>query len=190
MTNIFSDAEDEILSDETIIFDKEKIKRKLSNIISERLSLLDNAKKPFFFQDIVYDFFDYMRINLIKTGKTRDAGLDGVIKLQTELLGEINLGLQIKYKLLDSNDVDLFIASLRNAELQVGLIVCKDSRKLEKYDLNSKIKTILFSKGIKIREKLIKEDVSINPVFVLKFDDILDVAASNLRGFVMGVYKK
>ena len=190
MVNIFSSVEDEIISYESIIFDKQKIKEKLSENIVKKLSLVDDLKRPFLFQDIVYDFFEYRHIGLIKSVKTRDGGLDGIIKLKIDLLGEIDLGLQIKYKLIDSNDVDFFIASLKNAELQIDIIICKNSRKLEKYELNSKIKTILFSKGIKIRERLISESININPVFILTFDDLLDMVASDLRGFVMGVYKK
>lgn len=98
--------------------------------------------------------------------------------------------MQIKYKLIDSTDIDLFLSSLKNSELQLGVIVCKDSRKLNKYELNSKIKAILFSKGINIKEKLIKENVDINPVFILKFNEVIDIVVSQIRAFVTAVYKK
>ena len=148
------------------------------------------VNSPFFFEEIIYDFFDYRKIKLIRTKKTRDFGIDGIITLETELLGKVNLGLQIKYKLIDSNDIDMFLSAIKNAELQLGVIVCKDSRKLEKYELNSKIKAILLSKGIQIKERLIKEEVDINPVFILKLNDLIDVAASDMRSFVKAVYKK
>jgi hypothetical protein len=190
MVNIFSEFEDEVLSDETIIFDKEKIKNRLLQLVTKKLESVEDSKKPFLFQDIVYDFFEYERVNIIKSGKTRDSGLDGVVDLNLDLIGKIKLGLQIKYKLIDSNDLDSFIASLRNAELQLGVMVCKDSRKFDKYSLNNKIKTILFSKGIKVRERLIKENIDINPVFIIRFDELLDKIAFELRGFIEGVYKK
>lgn len=106
------------------------------------------------------------------------------------LFGEVNLGLQVKYKLIDSTDIDLFLSALRNSELQLGVVVCKDSRRLEKYELNSKIKAILLSKGIAIKERLIKENIDINPVFILKMDEMAEIIANNIRGFVRMIYKK
>lgn len=116
--------------------------------------------------------------------------MDGIIKLKADLIGEINLGLQIKYKLIDSNDIDLFLSALKNAELQLGVVVCKDSRKLEKYDLNNKLKAILLSKGITLKERLIHEKIDMNPVVILKFEDLIEIIASNIRAFSRGVYKK
>ena len=151
---------------------------------------MDETKKGFLFEEIVYDFFDYMNIGLLRSKKTRDFGIDGILKLNLQLVGEVNLGVQIKYKLIDSTDIDSFLSSLRNAELQLGVIVCKNSRNLEKYELNSRIKAILFSRGILLKERLIKDKIDINPVFVLKFDDLLNVVANNVRGVVKSIYKK
>ncbi len=190
MVNIFSEIEDEIFFNESIIFEKDKIKNYILDFIANRLNSKPEKGRPFFFEEIVYDFFDYRKIDLTKTRKTRDLGIDGIIKLKLDILGSINLGVQIKYKLIDSNDVDLFLSALKNAELQLGVIVCKDSRKLEKYELNSKIKAILLSKGIKIKERLIKENININPVFILKLNDIVEIVASEMRAVIESVYKK
>ncbi|MEK6918201.1 MAG: restriction endonuclease [Nanoarchaeota archaeon] len=190
MANIFSEIENEIFFDENIIFDKVKIKNYVFNFISERLEKKTEKERPFYFEEIIYDFFDYFNISIIKTKKTRDFGIDGVIKLKLDLLGEIDIGLQIKYKTIGSNDIDVFLSSLRNSELQLGVIVCKESRKLQKYELNTKIKAILLSKGINVKEKILKDIVNINPVFVLKLNEIVELVSSNIRSFVMGVYKK
>jgi len=190
MVNIFSEIEDDVLFNESIMFDENKIKEYILNFVVNRLNSKPEKERPFFFEEIVYDFFDYRRIDLTKTKKTRDLGIDGIIKLKLDMLGNINLGVQIKYKLIDSNDVDLFLSALKNAELQLGVIVCKDSRKLEKYELNSKIKAILLSKGIKIKEKLIKENIDINPVFILKLNDIIEIVALEMRAVVSAVYKQ
>lgn len=190
MVNFFSEIEDELFFNEEIIFDEVKIREFASSFILNKLNEKNEVERPFYFEEVIYDFFEYLNIQLIRTKKTRDFGIDGFIKLKVGFLGDIDIGLQIKYKLIDSNDIDLFLSALKNAELQLGVIVCKDSRRLEKYELNSKIKAILLSKGIKIREKLIKEEININPVFVLKFEDILDIVASEIRAVVRAIYKK
>jgi len=189
MTNIISEIEERILNDESIIFDEEKIKEKVLNLILEKMNSIEEKKRPFYFENIISDFFKYLNLNFIETKKTRDFGLDGFLKLRLEVLGEVNLGVQIKYKLIDSTDIDLFSSALKNAEIQLGLIVCKDSRNLQKYNLNSKIKTILLSKGIEIKEKLIKEEIDLNPVLILKLNDIVEIITSNIRGFAKAVYK-
>lgn len=131
-----------------------------------------------------------MNIPLIKTPKTRDGGLDGFVNLNVGFLGELKLGLQIKYSLIDSTDIDSFLTSLNNTEIQLGILVCKDSRKLTKYELNSKIKSILLSRGVAIKEKLLNEKVDINLVFVLKLNELVEIASSQIRAFVKSVYKK
>lgn len=189
MVNIFSEIEDNIILDESIIFEEDKIKKYIFDFIANRIALKTDREKPFLFEEVIYDFFDYKNINLIRTKKTRDLGIDGVIKLKLDLLGELNLGLQVKYRLIDSNDIDLFLSALRNAELQLGVVVCRDSRKLEKYELNSKIRAILLSKGIKIKERLIKENIDINPIFILKLNDLIEIVASEMRAEnVTGAY--
>jgi len=190
MDNLFSKFEEEIFDKEEIIFSEEKIKIALAQFTADKLSKIPDKEKGFYFQDIIYNFFEYTNIPLIKAGKTRDSGLDGVIKIKAELIGELDLGLQIKYKLIDSTDVDLFLSALKNSELQLGLIICKDSRNLNKYELNSKLKAILLSKGINLKERIIKNKIDINPVLIIKFDEILDIIASQIRSFIKGVYKK
>ncbi|MEK6885837.1 MAG: restriction endonuclease [Nanoarchaeota archaeon] len=190
MANIFYEVEDNLFSNEEIIFDENKIKDYMLSFIYNHLNSFEEKEKPFAFENIVYDFFIYMKIPLVKTKKTRDLGIDGIIKLNLNLLGEINLGLQIKNKLIDSNDIDLFLSALKNSELQLGVMICKDSRRLDKYELNSKIRAILLSKGILLRERLIKENININPVFILKLEDIIEIVSSEMRSAIRAIYKK
>ena len=188
MDNLFFKIENEILSNEEIIFEKEKIKDEINKLILEKFKIKEN--KNFFFEDVVCDFFDYIDTPLIKTKKTRDSSLDGILKLKLDFLGDVDVGLQIKNKIIDSTDVDSFYSSLKLSELQIGTIICRDSRHLEKYDLNTKIKTILLSRGIELKEKLINDKIDINPVFIIKFEDIVDIASSQIRGVAKSVYKK
>jgi len=190
MSNIFPQIEDYIFSNEEIMFDENKIKTYVTNTLISKLKSSPEKQRHFLFEKIIYDFFRYINIPIITTKKTRDFGIDGVIKLNLELLGNIDLGLQIKHKLIDSTDVDLFLSALKNSELQLGLIVCKDSRNLKKYELNSKIKAILLSKGIKIKERIIQQNININPVFILKMDEIIEITTHKIRGVIQMVYKK
>lgn len=189
MDNIFEELEGEILDREDILFDESKIKEfiigKITTIINQR----PESERPFLFQNIVYSFLEYMKISIIETPKTRDSGLDGIIKLNLQMLGPISLGLQIKYKKIDSTDIDSFRTALKNAELQLGTLICKDSTKLENYELNNKIKTILLARGIRLKEKLINDKINLNPILVLKFDAALDMVASELRAIARGIYK-
>jgi len=190
MPNIFSEIEDNIFFNETIIFDEEKIKCYILEFLTKKLAAANDKERPFLFEQIIYDFFDYEHILLIRTKKTRDFGIDGVVKLNMQLIGNADIGLQIKFKQIDSTDIDSFSASLKNAELQLGVLVCKESRRLDKYNLNSKLTAILFSRGIKLKERLIEENINLNPIFILKFQDVIDLTASNIRAVVKGVYKK
>jgi len=190
MDNVFYKVEEEIFFDETIIFDELKIRDYLFNYIFHKLNSVDEKEKAFVFQNIVYDFFRYRNIEVLEAKKTRDFGLDGIVKFKLDFLGELNLGLQIKNKLIDSNDVDLFVSALKNSEIQLGVLVCKDSRRLDKYELNSKIKAILFSKGITLKEKLINDKVNVNPVLILKLNDMIEIASSEMRCAIRGIYKK
>ena len=186
--NLFSKLEEEIFFNEDICFEELKIRRFIIGKIKQKIE--NSESKGFEFEDVVYDFFKYMNISLIKTPKTRDKGLDGFVTFEVGFLGEVKMGLQIKYKLVDSPDVDSFLTALRNVELQLGVIVCKDARNLNNYELNSKIKSILFSRGISIKEKLLNEKVDINPVFILKLDELVEIVSSQIRAFVKSIYKK
>ena len=188
MNNLFSELEEEITFREDICFDEKKIQEFILEEIKKKLEGFKN--KGFAFEEIVYDFFEYMNIPLIKTPKTRDGGLDGFVNFNVGFLGEVKLGLQIKYSLIDSTDIDSFLTALKNAELQLGVVVCKDSRNLSKYELNSKIKSILLSRGISLKEKLLSEKIDINPVFVLKLNEIIEIISSQIRSFIRSVYKK
>ncbi len=190
MVNIFFKIEEKLFFDEEIIFDEIKIRKFIFDFLEKMLVEKSDSEKPFCFEEIVYDFFEYMNISLIKTKKSRDFGIDGIIKLKLDFLGSIDVGLQIKYKLIDSNDIDIFLSALKNSELQLGVVVCRDARRLDNYKLNSKLKAILFSRGIELKEKLIKENVDINPVFIMKFEEIINIVALQMRNFVKAVYKK
>ncbi len=188
INNIFSKVEDKILTDEEKMFDVSKIKEVLSYSLIEEITKKEN--KYLYFEEVVAQFFKYLNVPYAETGKTRDGGIDGIITLQLSLLGNVQLGVQAKYTRIDSNDVDTFLSALKHAELQLGIIVCKESRKLEKYDLNSKIKAILFSRGILIREKAIEESININPIFIIIMDDMLDIVSSQIRNTIRMIYKK
>jgi hypothetical protein len=188
--NTFFKIESEITSNDEIMFDKTKIEEYIANYLTNKIKSVSESKRGFCFQDIVYDFFEYKHIPLMKTKKTRDFGIDGILRLDAGMFGNINLGLQVKYQLIDSNDVDLFLSALKNAELHLGVIVCKDSRKLDKYELNSRLKAILLSRGIELKERLINKEISINPVIILKMRDIVKMVALEIRGFVASVYKQ
>lgn len=193
MPNIFSEIENNLFSldnMEDIVFSEEKISSFILNELSKRLTSVEERETPFIFQEIIYNFFEFMRISLIKSPKTRDRGIDGIIKLPLSFLGEIDLGVQIKYSLVGSPDLDSFQTALKNSELQLGVIACKDSRNLVNYDLNSRIKAILFSRGIELKERLINEKINLNPVYILKLDEIIAIVSSEFRGFAKSVYKK
>ena len=189
MNNIFSEIEDKIFFDESIIFDEAKINQFVTNFLINKLNSEEPKKRGFYFEGIILDFFEYINLETIQTKKTRDFGIDGIVKIQIGIFGEINLGIQIKNKLIDSTDIDSFIANLKNCELQLRVIVCRDSRNLSKYELNNKLKAILLSRGIELKQK-ITSDININPVFVLKLDEIIEIIASNIRSVVKAIYKK
>ncbi|MEK6926898.1 MAG: restriction endonuclease [Nanoarchaeota archaeon] len=190
MNNLFNEIEDEIFINESIIFNKQKIKEKVNSVIFTKLNEKQGNEKHFLFEEIIFQFFEYLNIPIVKTKKTRDFGIDGIIKLNLELLGEIDLGIQIKDTVIDSMDIDNFLSSLKNSELRLGLIICNKSRNLQKYELNTKIRAILLSKGIKIKENLINQSINLNPIFILKTEDILDIYVSRLRGIIESIYKK
>src|SRR3989344_915642 len=188
--SIFEEIEQEIFNqiNEELLFDEKKIKEFIANNLSKRLQEQNERQQPFLFEKIIFDFFRYMKIELTESKKTRDFGIDGIVKMNVGLFGEVNLGLQIKYKTIDSTEVDSFLSALKMSELQLGAIICKDSRELTKYELNSKLKAILFSRGISLRERLIKDKININPVFVLTFEEVISIVASNIRAFIKAVY--
>jgi len=190
--SIFEEIEQEIFNqiNEELLFDEKKIKEFIANNLSKRLQEQNERQQPFLFEKIIFDFFRYMKIELTESKKTRDFGIDGIVKMNVGLFGEVNLGLQIKYKTIDSTEVDSFLSALKMSELQLGAIICKDSRELTKYELNSKLKAILFSRGISLRERLIKDKININPVFVLTFEEVISIVASNIRAFIKAVYKR
>ena len=187
-TNFFKEIEKKILyEDEEILFDNEKVREIAEKIVLTKINDVDEKKRGLFFEEIILDFFEYKNFKIFRTKKTRDFGLDGLIEIEIEPFGHLKLGLQVKYKRIDSKDVDLLISALNFAEIKVSVLVCKDFGRLDKYNLSSKLKAMLIGKENKID---IKEDLNINPVFILKFNDILDIFSSSVRDVVRSVYKK
>jgi len=187
-TNFFKEIEKRILyEDEEILFDDKKIREISEKLIIDKINKIDENKKGLFFEEIICDFFEYKNFEIFRTKKTRDFGLDGLIELKIEPFGNLKLGLQIKYKKVGSEDIDLLINALNFAEIKMGVLVCKDSGRLDKYNLSSKLKAMLIGKENKIE---IKENLDINPVFILKFSDILDIFSQSVRDVVRSVYKK
>ncbi|MFH1425560.1 MAG: restriction endonuclease [archaeon] len=117
MGNLFAEIEDKIFFDDALAFDETKIKESVLSFITDKINSKPERERPFFFEEAIYNFFDYIGLDLIKTKKTRDFGIDGVVKFKLNLLGDMDLGLQIKSKLVGSHDVDAFISVLRNVEL-------------------------------------------------------------------------
>ena len=187
-TNFFKEIEEKILyEDEEILFNDKKIREIAEKIILNKINEFEERKRGLFFEEIILDFFEYKNFKIFRTKKTRDFGLDGLIKIDIEPFGNLKLGLQVKYKKIDSKDVDLLVNALNFAEIKVGVLVCKDAGRLDKYNISSKLKAMLIGKENKLN---IKEDFNINPVFILKFDDILDIFSHNIRGVVEMFYKK
>lgn len=186
--NFFKEIERRILnSDEEILFDYNKIRELSEKLILDEINKIEEPKRGLFFEEIMIDFFEYKLFKIFRTKKTRDFGLDGLIEIDIEPFGTLKLGLQIKYKKIESKDVDLLINALNFAEIKIGVLVCKDAGRLDKYTISSKLKAMLISKENKLS---IKEDLSINPVFILKFSDILDIFSHEVRGVVEMIYKK
>lgn len=71
MVNIFSEIEEKRFDKEDIIFDEEKIKDYLYNFLINKLNENSEIERPFYFEQIIYDFFEYMNILLIKTKKNK-----------------------------------------------------------------------------------------------------------------------
>jgi len=187
-TNFFRRIEEEILmEDEEILFSNKEIRKLSEEIILNEFKKIEERKRALFFEEIICDFFEYQYFKIFRTKKTRDFGLDGLIEIEIEPFGNLKMGLQVKYKNVNSNDVDSFLQALNFAEIKVGVLVCKDSGRFDKYKISSKLKAMLIDKKIDIK---IKEDFNINPVFILKFSDILDIFSHNVRNVVESVYKK
>jgi len=188
-TNFFKEIEKNILNenDEEILFDYNNIRKLSEEIILNGINKVNEKKRGLFFEEIMLDFFEYKLFKVFRTKKTRDFGLDGLIEINIEPFGDLKLGLQVKYKKIDSKDVDLLINSLNFAEIKVGVLICKDANRLDKYNISSKLKAMLIGKENKLD---VKENLSINPIFILKFSDILDVFSHEVRGVVEMVYKK
>lgn len=186
--NFFKKIEFELTdAPEQVLFSEKKIRALAEKLVLREINKKPVKQRPAFFEKIICDFFIFRNFKLIKTKKTRDLGLDALIKTRLEPFGELSLGLQIKYKKIGSIDVDLFLRSLDFADLKLGALVCKDSRRLDKYTLSAKLKAMLFGLG---EEASLKKRIDLKPVFILKFSDILDVFTGEIRLRMKGIYKR
>jgi hypothetical protein len=41
-----------------------------------------------------------------------------------------------------------------------------------------------------LKEKLINDKVNVNPVLILKLNDLIEIASSEMRSVIKGIYKK
>lgn len=188
--NFFKKLEEEALwHKEDTLFDADRIKSYARGYILNKIQEKKEKERGFFFEEIVCDFFEYLGYRVTRTKKTRDRGLDGIVDVKIMPLGEVKLGIQAKWGRIDSGDVDGFIQSLENAEIRLGVIACRDSTRLQKYTLPAKIKSILFFRNIKAKVKDIP-DVGIEPVFILKLDDMIEVTSKKIRDIVSSTYKR
>lgn len=188
--NFFKKFEEDVLwQKEDTLFDADRIKSYTRKYVLDKIQDKKEKERGFFFEGIVCDFFEYLGYRVTRTKKTRDMGLDGIVDVNIMPLGEVKLGIQAKWRKIGSRDVDGFIQSLENAEIKLGVIACRDSTRLQKYTLSAKIRSILLFRDIEAKVKDIP-DIGIEPVFILKLDDIVEVTSKKIRDIVSSTYKR
>ena len=69
MANLFSIIEEEIIFNEEICFDENKIKEFILENIKKKIE--NSSNKGFTFEEIVYDFFEYMNIPFNQNQKNK-----------------------------------------------------------------------------------------------------------------------
>lgn len=186
--NLFLTVESELLE----LADKESFsKSKIETFLKSRfIEKINSGKTPsekgFIFERLVCDFFEYKSFKVLRTKKTCDFGIDGIIEVKLSPFGTLRLGLQVKYKKISAKDFDVFVQSLNFAEIKIGVLVCKDSAKIQRNSLNSKVKAILSTKGGNL-PKL--PDFELNQAFILKAKDIIELAAEQAFFTVKSIYK-
>ncbi len=191
MDNFFDSLEKKILlSDEEVLFNIEKIKEYSRNYLLDNIEEKPKNERGFYFEEIVCDLFRYLNFKVIQTKKTRDFGLDGIIETELEPFGKLKLGLQVKWKKINASDVDLFIQALNFAEIRLGILLCKTTGDIKKYKLSSKIKAILSSFDNDVKNDPNISELYLEPIFILKFDDIVDIFSQRVRNLVSAVYKR
>jgi len=189
LNNFFVSLEKTIVDQpEKTIFSEKKIMEFSENYIQMELKKISPNKRGWFFQKIVCDFFRFKRFRVIECKKTRDLGIDAVIKKKFDILGDLQLGLQIKYKKIGAADIDSFIQALDFAEIRLGVIACKESSRLDKYTLSSKMKALLL--GLPGKKIKIKERIQLKPVFVITLNEIIKLISSDARLMVRSIYKR
>jgi len=191
LDNFFDSLEKKILlSDEEVLFNIEKIKEYSRNYLLDNIEEKPKNERGFYFEEIVCDLFRYLNFKVIQTKKTRDFGLDGIIETELEPFGKLKLGLQVKWKKINASDVDLFIQALNFAEIRLGILLCKTTGDIKKYKLSSKIKAILSSFDNDVKNDPNISELYLEPIFILKFDDIVDIFSQRVRNLVSAVYKR
>lgn len=186
--NYFKELQTQILrNSENILFDEKKIKKIAKKELEKAMENQPKTKNGLFFEEIICDFFEFLGFEVIRTKKTRDLGIDGIIKTKLQPFGLLELGLQVKYKTIDSSDVDSFVQALNFAEIRIGVIVCKKAKRLDKYTLSSKMKAILLGAKNEVR---INKRIDLKPVFVMSLRETIDVFSQHLRDVVKSVYKR
>lgn len=189
LTKFFRDLEERVLWRDDIIFDIEKIKAFSMDYALKEIQGRTMQERGFFFEELSRDFFRYLGFMVESTKRTRDLGIDGIVRMKLEPLGQLELGLQAKWKKIGSEDLDSFLQALQFAEIKLGVLTCKDSRDMQKYTMSSKIKALLLKYG---RDKEIENvpDLDMKPVFILKFEDLIDIFSKRVRSVVSAVYKR
>ncbi len=190
MDNFFKQVEEEVLwQDDNILFNTDEITKYSKQYVLERINEKEEGRRGFFFEEVVCDFFEYVGYDVVRSKKTRDHGLDGVVETDVPPLGKLKLGLQAKWKMVDSTDVDQLLQALENAEIRLGVLVCRESSRLDKYKLTSKVKAILFFHNMESEVKDLP-DLDVNPAFIMKFDELIKVSSEKIRGMVKATYKR
>jgi len=186
--NFFKGLESEILNlDESILFSEKKIRGAVEKAVLGKLNSVAASRRGFLFEAIVCDFFENHGFEVVRSKKTRDLGIDALVSTELQPFGKLSLGVQAKYKRISSKDVDLFLQALRFSEIALGVVVCKEAGRLDKYTLSSKLRGLLFGLGKKAD---LGERIDLNPVFVLKFSELINIFAKKVRSIVKGIYKR
>lgn len=186
--NLFRQIE-EIAIDlaENTRLNREIIRQLAEKSVLERISSKKtNPEKGIAFQEIVCDFFEYRNFKVFRQKKTRDLGIDGIIESKLAPFGVLRIGLQAKFKKIGSADVDSFIQALNFAEIKLGVLVCKDSTRISRTFLSSKLDAILLGSGKKPPKV---GRIELQPVFVMKFGELLDSFTEEAVSAVNSIYK-
>ena len=186
--NYFRELQGQILkSSDSVLFDEKKIKEMARNHVEKSIEKQAKTERGLFFEKIVLDFFDFLGFKVTRTKKTRDLGIDGIIKTELPPFGLLRMGLQVKYKEIDSSDIDAFIQALNFAEIRVGVVACRKAGRLDKYTISTKVKALLLGSENNMR---IGKRIDLKPVFVMNLNEIIGIFSQHTRDVVKSVYKR